>query len=154
MSAVRFRVNGRQVEVTSDPATPLVYVLRNELGLKGTKLGCAKEQCGACAVLVDGRAVLSCNAPVGQFQDRAIETAETENSAVVNQVRRAFVEAGAAQCGYCIPGMVIAVAALMQAKPRGDADIRAALQPHLCRCGTHMRVLEAARALIKAERRT
>jgi len=152
MPATRFRVNGREAEVTSDPSTPLIYVLRNELGLKGAKIGCAKEQCGACAVLVDGRATLSCDAPIGQFANCEIETPETENSAVVDRVRRAFVEAGAAQCGYCIPGMVMAIAGLVTSSaPHGDEDIRAALQRHLCRCGTHARIMEAARAVVKSE---
>jgi len=142
------RVNGLEHEIVSDDATPLIYVLRNELGLTGTKLGCGLEQCGACAVLVDGASTLSCSAPVGQFAGRHIETPETDGNAILQQVRAAFVEASAAQCGYCVPGMAIAGAALLSAQPRPDeAAIRAALQPHLCRCGTHVRVLRALRGL-------
>lgn len=131
-----------------DPSTPLLYVLRNELGLIGPKFGCGLEQCGACAVLVDGRSLLSCNAPVGQFDGCHIETPESDNDPLLERVRAAFVAAGAAQCGYCIPGMVIAATALLRAMPApDDTAIRAALQPHLCRCGTQVRVLRAVRAL-------
>ena len=142
------RVNGVQRQIRCDPATPLIFVLRNELGLMATKFGCGLEQCGACAVLVDGASVLSCNAPVGQFEGRVIETAEATGNSLLDRVRAAFVAAGAAQCGYCIPGMVIAVVALLRANQKPDeAAIRAALQPHLCRCGTQARVLRAARQL-------
>jgi aerobic-type carbon monoxide dehydrogenase small subunit (CoxS/CutS family) len=147
-SMVSLRVNGVSHQIRSDPATPLVYVLRNELGLTGTKLGCGLEQCGACAVLVDGVSVLSCNAPAGQFDGRDIETAEAANDPLLERVRAAFVAAGAAQCGYCVPGMVIAATALLRGTPSPDeAAIRTALRPHLCRCGTHARVLRALRAL-------
>jgi aerobic-type carbon monoxide dehydrogenase small subunit (CoxS/CutS family) len=145
---ISLRVNGASHEVGGDPATPLIYVLRNELGLMGTKLGCGLEQCGACAVLVDGVSVLSCNAPVGQFQDRDIETVEAAHEPTLERVRAAFIAAGAAQCGYCIPGMVIAATALLRATPSPDEQaIRRALQPHLCRCGTQARVLRAVRGL-------
>lgn len=145
---ISLRVNGVSRAIGSDPATPLIHVLRNELGLTGTKLGCGLEQCGACAVLVDGVSVLSCNAPVGQFAGRAIETVEAADNPMLKRVQAAFVAAGAAQCGYCIPGMVIAATALLRATPRPDERaIRAALQPHLCRCGTQARVLRALRAL-------
>lgn len=145
---ISIRVNGVTRQIASDTSTPLAYVLRNELGLTGTKLGCGLEQCGACAVLVDGISTLSCNAPVGQFSGRNIETAETSANPTLTRVQAAFVRAGAAQCGYCIPGMTIAAAALLSANPRPDEGaIRGALQPHLCRCGTHVRVLRALRAL-------
>jgi isoquinoline 1-oxidoreductase len=136
--------------VDVDHSTPLVYVLRNQLGLIGAKIGCAREQCGACAVIVDDKKVLSCNAPVGQFADRRIQTPETTDDPIVDEVRKAFVEAGAAQCGYCIPGMVMAAAALLKSKPHPDeAEIRTGLQQHLCRCGTQIRVLNAVRHLAK-----
>jgi aerobic-type carbon monoxide dehydrogenase small subunit (CoxS/CutS family) len=145
---VSLRVNGVSHHSRSDPATPLIFVLRNELGLMGTKLGCGLEQCGACAVLVDGSSVLSCNAPVAQFEGRNIETVEAQGNPLLERVRAAFVAAGAAQCGYCIPGMVIAAAALLRATPRpDDRAIREALRPHLCRCGTQARVLRAVRTL-------
>lgn len=148
MDAMTLRVNGRNHELRVDAATPLVYVLRNELGLTGTKLGCGLEQCGACAVLVDGKSVLSCNAPVGQFAGRDIRTIEATGDPVLDKVKAAFVAAGAAQCGYCIPGLVIAVSAMLkQTASPAESDIRAALRPHLCRCGAHARVLAAARKL-------
>lgn len=141
-------VNGQAIEVNARESTPLVYVLRNELGLTGTKLGCGLEQCGACAVLVDGKSTLSCNAPVGQFAGRTITTIEATHDTRLEAVKAAFVAAGAAQCGYCIPGMVIAMAGLFeQCAHPAESEIRAALRPHLCRCGTHARVLAAARAL-------
>lgn len=141
-------VNGKRRKIASDPATPLIYVLRNELGLTGAKLGCCLEQCGACAVLVDGEAMLSCVAPVEQFSGSNVETIEAAGNPILEQVRKAFVAAGAAQCGYCIPGMVIAATALFRANSRPDEQvIRQALTRHLCRCGTHWRVLRALRGL-------
>src|SRR5690606_29653111 len=137
-------VNGSEVAVNASPETPLLFVLRNELGLKGAKLGCGLEQCGACAVLADGKKVLSCSAPVGEFAGKKIVTPECADEETLRAVREAFVRAGAAQCGYCIPGMVIAAAALVSAKPDpSEEEIREALQQHLCRCGTHKRVLAA-----------
>jgi aerobic-type carbon monoxide dehydrogenase small subunit (CoxS/CutS family) len=142
------RVNGSDHEIRADPATPLVYVLRNELGLTGVKLGCGLEQCGACAVLVDGKSALSCNAPVEQFVGGDIRTIETRDDPVLDKGKAAFIDAGAAQCGYCIPGLVIAVTALLKQSGRPtESEIREALQPHLCRCGTHARILTAARKL-------
>jgi aerobic-type carbon monoxide dehydrogenase small subunit (CoxS/CutS family) len=141
------RVNGVSHEIRSDPSTPLIYVLRNELGLTGTKLGCALEQCGTCAVLIDGESTYSCVAPVAQFEGRNIQTIE-DTDPVLRRVCAALVAAGAAQCGYCIPGMAIALTALLRSGAAwDDRAIRAALQPHLCRCGTHMRILHAARSL-------
>jgi len=152
MATLMLRVNGWNHEILADAATPLVYVLRNELGLTGTKLGCALEQCGACAVLVDGKSVLSCNAPVAQFVGRDIRTIEAPGDPMLVRVKAAFVDAGAAQCGYCIPGLVIAVTALLkQSAHPVESEIRAALQPHLCRCGTHARILAAVRKLASEE---
>jgi len=146
--SLTLRVNEREHAVGAAESTPLVFVLRNELGLTGTKLGCGLEQCGACAVLVDGVATLTCNTPVAQFAGKSITTVEDASDPVLQAVKRAFVAAGAAQCGYCIPGMVVAVAGLLHAtRAPSEAQIREALQPHLCRCGTHTRILAAARAL-------
>src|SRR3954447_16864586 len=138
---ISLRVNGAVREIRADPATPLVYVLRNELGLTGTKLGCGLEQCGACAVLVEGKSTLSCNAPVGQFAGRDIRTVESTDDPLLQKVKHAFVAAGASQCGYCIPGVVVATTALLKrVRHPSENEIRAALTPHLCRCGTHVRV--------------
>jgi len=145
---VILRVNGEEATVRVDPATPLLFVLRNSLGLTGAKLGCGLEQCGACAVLVDGKKALSCNAPVAQFTGKNIVTPESANDNMLEIVRSAFLEAGAAQCGYCIPGMVIAAAALLHAtKHPDDGEIRDALQQHLCRCGSQQRVFQAVKEL-------
>lgn len=147
--SVTLSVNGASHTVEVDPSAPLVYVLRNRLGLTGAKIGCALEQCGSCAILVDGVSTLCCVAPVVQFEGRDIVTAEgLADHATGAAVQRAFVEAGAAQCGYCTPGMVVALTALLLAERHPDeARIRAALEPHLCRCGSHVRVLAAARRL-------
>jgi len=146
------KVNGAVHEIDADPAAPLLLVLRNQLGLIGAKLGCGLEQCGACAVLVDGEAVLTCNAAAADFQGRDIVTVEGlaggASGGALNAVQQAFVRAGAAQCGYCIPGMVVAATALFDANPQpGDDEITAALAPQLCRCGTHARILAALREL-------
>lgn len=144
---LRLRVNGEEHVIDADPSTPLIFVLRNALGLTAAKLGCGLEQCGACAVLVDGVSTLSCATPAGAFAGREIATCEGLGRAgALSRVQRAFVEEGAGQCGYCIPGLVVAVTALLDADPAPDeAAVRAALAPHLCRCGSHPRVLRAVR---------
>ena len=143
-------VNGSRRRVDADPSTPLLYVLRNHLGLTGAKYGCGLEQCGACAVLVDGAAVLSCTTPASAFEGKAITTIEgLGDGGRLDALQRAFVAEQAAQCGYCIPGIVIATRALLDRTPRpSDAEIRAALDTHLCRCGAHPRVLRAVRRAI------
>ncbi len=150
---MELRVNGALRSVEVDPSTPLLWVLRDELGLTGAKYGCGLEQCGACAVLCDGRKVLSCVAPVGEFAGRAITTIEgLAQDGELDALQRAFVIEQAAQCGYCVPGILIAAKALLDEKPLPDeAEIRAALAPHLCRCGTHPRMLRALRRVL-AER--
>jgi len=143
----RLQVNGRTVEVDSDPATPLLYVLRNDLGLNGAKFGCGLGQCGACTVMVDNEAVFSCLTPLLVVQGREITTVEGLGS-IDNPgpLQRAFIEEQAAQCGYCIAGMMMRAESLLQKNPHpSDAEIRAALEPNLCRCGTHMRILRAVR---------
>ena len=142
---ITLNVNGRDHQVDADPATPLLYVLRDELQLNGAKYGCGMGQCGACTVMVDGAAVFSCLTPVSLLPGRRIKTVEGLGSAEKpGVVQRAFIEEQAAQCGYCISGMVMRAQALLQrnSKPT-DAEIRAELQLNLCRCGTHMRILRA-----------
>ena len=138
-------INGETRRVASDPDTPLVFVLRDELKLKGTKLGCRQEQCGACAVLVDGAPVLSCVSPASMFGGKSIVTIEGIDAIETGRrVQDAFVAMSAAQCGYCVPGMVVAVTALLSGPSRPAPEaIRAALTPHLCRCGSHACVLAA-----------
>lgn len=143
---MKLRVNGEARDVDVDPATPLLWVLRDQLGLTGAKYGCGLEQCGACAVLCDGKAVLSCSTAAASFAGREITTVEGLAAGGLDFVQRAFVAEQAAQCGYCIPGIVIAARALLDANPEpSDAQIRAALDTHLCRCGTHPRILRAVK---------
>lgn len=144
---VTLRVNGREHRVRTEPGTPLLTVLRDELGLKAAKAGCGLEQCYACAVLVDGRAVPSCATGVDAVADAEITTLEGIGTPEApHPLQLAFVEEQAAQCGYCIPGMIVGAKALLDrvADP-SDAEIREALAPHLCRCGTHARIVRAVR---------
>jgi aerobic-type carbon monoxide dehydrogenase small subunit (CoxS/CutS family) len=143
---MKINVNGASHEVDAAPDTPLVFVLRNQLGLTGTKYGCGAEQCGACAVLVDGTAVLSCVRAVSEFAESDIVTVE---GLAHNNVQRAFIAHNAAQCGYCTPGIVIAATALLNRNPKADkSGIRAALEGHLCRCGSQPRILKAIEQLV------
>lgn len=146
---VELLVNGRVERVAADPATPLLYVLRNDLGLTGAKLGCGLEQCRSCAVIVDGEAVTSCATPVERFAGTSITTVEGIGTpAALDPLQQALVEEHAAQCGYCIPGIVVALRALLDRAPNAsDEQVRAALAGHLCRCGTHPRILRAVRRL-------
>lgn len=151
MTKTRLDINGETHNVDIDPSTPLIYVLRNQLGLTGAKLGCGLEQCGACAVLVDGVAQLSCVAPVGQFEGAEIVTVEgLAARGEPGPVQSAFINEGAAQCGYCTAGLVIAVEALRRREPAPSAaDVRAALGKNLCRCGTHAAVLRAVERVLR-----
>jgi nicotinate dehydrogenase subunit A len=145
--AIELNVNGRLLIVNVDPTTPLLYVLRNDLKLKGAKYGCGLEQCGACKVLLDGEALPSCKVPVVEVAGRQIVTVEGLGSVdSLHPVQRAFVEENAAQCGYCTAGLVVGVVALLAENPAPSDDaIVAALERHLCRCGVHDRVLKAVR---------
>ena len=140
-------VNGESRSIKAGPDTPLLYVLRDELGLNAAKYGCGLGQCGACTVIVDGKAVFSCITPVMALDGRKITTLEGLGSAdAPGPMQRAFIAEQAAQCGYCIPGMMMRAQALLDRDPHAtDASIRTELQPHLCRCGTHMRILRAIR---------
>ena len=142
---VKLNVNGASHDVDIDPATPLLYVLRNDLKLNGPKFGCGLGQCGACTVMVDGKAVFSCLTPAMLVEGREIKTVEGLGTIdAPGPMQKAFIEQQAAQCGYCIAGMMMRAQALLEAKPEAtDADIRQALEPNLCRCGTHMRILRA-----------
>ena len=143
--AVTLNVNGSRHEVDADPATPLLYVLRNDLALNGAKFGCGLGQCGSCTVIVDGEAVLSCVTPIMLIEGREVVTVEGLGTIDdPGPMQTAFIEEQAAQCGYCIPGMMMRAQALLQKNPTAsDADIRAALEVNLCRCGTHSRILKA-----------
>lgn len=145
-------VNGRSVEVDDDPHTPLLYVLRDTLQLNGAKFGCGLGQCGACTVMVDDAAVFSCQTPIADIVGRRVTTVEglgtRQRPGVIQQ---AFIDEQAAQCGYCIAGMIMRAQALIgrTASPTED-EIRAALEPNLCRCGTHSRILRAVRRAVRA----
>jgi nicotinate dehydrogenase subunit A len=142
---IKLDVNGRTWEIDADAATPLLYVLRDDLQLNGAKFGCGLGQCGACTVMVDRRPVFSCITPIAALQGRRIVTIEglggIDNP---GPVQRAFIEEQAAQCGYCIPGMMMRAQALLEANPSPSKDeIRRHMNTNLCRCGTHMRILRA-----------
>ena len=143
---MKLDVNARVHEVDADPATPLLYVLREDLQLNGAKFGCGLGQCGACTVLADGEAIFSCITPISVLAGRRIRTVEGLGTAAQpGPMQRAFIELHAAQCGYCIPGMMMRAQALLERKPNAsEAEIRTALQPNLCRCGTHLRIVHAA----------
>ena len=150
MNRISLHINDELHAVDVDPATPLLFVLRNKLGLTGTKFGCGLEQCGSCAVLVDGCSTLTCSAAVADFAGKQITTVEgLANGENLSRVQQAFLDAGAAQCGYCIPGLIIAVTGMLKASANpDDAAIETALAPHLCRCGSHERILTAIDSLI------
>jgi nicotinate dehydrogenase subunit A len=139
------KVNGHDHRIDAEPDTPLLYVLRDELKLNAAKFGCGLGQCGACTVIVDGKAVLSCVTPLMLLQDKQVTT--LEGLGTVSEpapIQRAFMEEQSAQCGYCIAGMMMRAQALLQRNPKASDDqIRTELAPHLCRCGTHMRILRA-----------
>jgi nicotinate dehydrogenase subunit A len=146
---VSLKVNGTVHEIDADPTTPLLYVLRNDLNLHGAKYGCGLGQCGSCTVMINGEAVFSCIVPISLLQGQDITTVEglgtIDNPGPMQQ---AFIEEQAAQCGYCIAGMMMQAQALLQRNPAAtEAEVRRALEPNLCRCGTHMRIL---RAVLKA----
>ena len=148
MPSYDLRVNGlaRRVE-SSDPDQPLLYVLR-ALGLTAAKFGCGLGQCGACNVLVDGKALPSCQLTIASVQGKAITTLEGLGSASApHPIQAAFVKEQVPQCGYCTPGMIVSAAALLGDKPKpSEAEVRAALDGNLCRCGTHVRVVRAVLA--------
>jgi|SRR6185437_1435688 nicotinate dehydrogenase subunit A len=142
---IELTVNGSKHRLPVPESTPLLYILRNDLQLNGAKFGCGLAQCGACTVLVDGEPVRSCSIEVGAVQGRAITTIEGLGSiAKPHPVQAAFITEQAAQCGYCINGMVMSSAALLQRNRQpSDREIRDALANNLCRCGTHARILRA-----------
>jgi nicotinate dehydrogenase subunit A len=145
--ATRITVNGAAHEAQAEPDTPLLYVLRNELGLKGPRFGCGLAQCGACTVLLDGRPIRSCVTPLSAATSAPITTLEGLGSAEQpHPLQSAFLDEQAGQCGYCIPGIIMSAAALLADQPTPtDAQIREALNGNLCRCGSHTRILRAVR---------
>jgi len=142
---VTLRVNGATHDLDADPSTPLIYILRNTLGLTGAKLGCGLEQCGACTVIADGETALSCVKTLGELAGKDITTIEgLATHPVGAAVQKAFVAENAAQCGYCTPGMVSEATALLSRNPNPTREqVIEAMNTHLCRCGSHTRVLKA-----------
>jgi len=142
---VRLSVNGVERAVAADPDTPLLYALRNDLGLKGTRFGCGSGQCGACFVLIDGHAVPSCDTPLWSAAGKKITTVEgLGEDGNLHPLQRAFLAEQAAQCGYCTSGILVRAAMLLSANPRPtEAEVRAALDRNLCRCGSHNRMVRA-----------
>lgn len=138
---ITIHVNGARHRVDADPTTPLLHVLRETLNLKATRFGCGEGTCGACTVIVDGKAVMSCDLPLGQAQGARIETAE---GLADTPLLAAFLDHQAGQCGYCLPGILMAAKALLADDPAPDrARIASALDGNLCRCGAHNRILDA-----------
>ncbi len=143
--AVVMEVNGRMVRFDLPPETPLLYVLRNDLGLNGPRFGCGRGQCGACTVLLDGEAARSCVTPLAVAKGRKVTTLEGLGTrARPHPLQEAFIEHQALQCGYCTNGMIMSAAALLNDNPRpSEPEIRTALAGNLCRCGAHQRILAA-----------
>lgn len=143
---IALSVNNEHHNLTVEPDTPLLYVLRNDLALNGPKFGCGLGECGACTVLVDGVAARACVIPVSVVENRSITTLEglSENGQP-NKVQQAFIDNQAAQCGYCLNGMIMTVQALLNRNPNpSEAQIRNELRHNLCRCGTHVEIMAAA----------
>ena len=149
--AVQFRVNGVHQSVEAPAETTLLEVLRNDLGLTGTKYGCGEGQCGACTVLVDGEAVRSCLTPLSAVEDSNVETIEgQERDGKLSPVQEAFLEHGAMQCGYCIPGMVMNATALLRKNPKAtDEQIVEHMDGNVCRCCGYPQMLKAVRAALR-----
>jgi len=153
---ITLQVNGTSRSVDAEPDTPLLYVLRNDLELNGAKYGCGLSQCGACTVLIDGKAVRSCVTPIGVLGKNAITT--IEGLGTIEQphpLQQAFIAEQAAQCGYCSNGMIMSAKELLDRNPHpSEQDVRAALAGNLCRCGTHNRIIKAVLRAAQANGRT
>jgi len=145
MKNFTLRVNGHERQVKAEPDTPLLYVLRNDLGLRGARFGCGLGQCGACTVIIDGKATRSCITPLSTLGSKTVTTLEGLGSTRrPHRIQQAFIDAQAAQCGYCINGMIMTAKAFLDRNPRPSEDeVRGALAGNLCRCGTHPRIVEA-----------
>jgi nicotinate dehydrogenase subunit A len=154
--AISLKVNGVSRSVAAEPDTPLLYVLRNDLELNGAKYGCGLAQCGACTVLVDGKATRSCVTPIDGLQKSEITTIEGLGTRdKLHALQQAFIDEQAAQCGYCINGMIMSAKELLDRNPRpSEPDVRAALEGNLCRCGTHNRIIRAVLRAAQANGRT
>ena len=153
-TSFKFAVNGQTRSIQSDPETPLLTVLRDDLGLTGSKYGCGEGQCGACTVLLDGAPRRSCVVPISAAAGKSVTTIEgLEQSGRLHPVQQAFLDAEAFQCAYCTSGMIMSSVALLKQNPNPKpSDIAQALEGNICRCGTHPRVIEAVERAAKAAR--
>jgi len=150
MASFTLRINGASHTVSVDPDTPLLYILRNDLALNGPKFGCGLSQCGACAVLVDGKEVRSCVTPVSAVKGDVTTIEGLGTADKLHPLQKAFIEEQACQCGYCGNGMVIAAKALLERNPRPtNQQIREGLNGHLCRCASHNRIVRAVQKASK-----
>jgi nicotinate dehydrogenase subunit A len=142
---IHLNVNNRACTVQADENTPLLYVLRNDCELKGSRFGCGASQCGSCHVLLDGASVPACDTPLWSAEGKAVVTVEGLGTAgALHPLQQAFIDEQAAQCGYCLSGILISAAALLQLNPEpSEAEVREALDKHLCRCGSHNRIVRA-----------
>jgi isoquinoline 1-oxidoreductase alpha subunit len=152
---MKLNVNGNDHDVTAPDDMPLLWVLRDILGLTGTKFGCGMAQCGACTVHLDGQAVRSCVLPVSGVQGRAVKTIEGLSPQGLSAIQRAWIEEDVVQCGYCQPGQIMAAAALLAVRPKpSDTDIDNAMSANLCRCGTYLRIRAAVKRAAELAGRT
>ncbi|MSQ18817.1 MAG: (2Fe-2S)-binding protein [Betaproteobacteria bacterium] len=152
--SISLTVNGKAHRVDAPDSTPLLYVLRNDLGLKGTRFGCGTGHCGACHVLLDGHTVAACDTPLWSAAGKAVTTVEgLAGNGVPHPLQQAFLDEQAAQCGYCVSGVIMTAAGLLSANPSpSDEDLRCALDRNLCRCGAHTRMLRAIKQAAEAMR--
>lgn len=144
MAKFTIRVNGRSVDVEADPATPVLWILRDQLGLSGTKYGCGVGSCGACTVHLNGNALRSCQLPVSAVGRQEVTTIEGLSVNGLHPVQKAWLELDVAQCGYCQTGQIMSAVSLLKSKPNpSDEDIAAFMNGNICRCGTYLRIREA-----------
>lgn len=151
-----FHVNGKQVQVDDDPSTPLLWVLRDSLGMTGTKFGCGMALCGACTVHLDGQAIRSCVSPLSRVEGKRVTTIEGLSSNLTHPLQRAWIELDVPQCGYCQSGQIMSAAVLLAENPKPtDKDIDEAMGGNICRCGTYSRIRKAIHiaAELQSERR-
>lgn len=143
--SIHLKLNGSTRAVQAEESTPLLYVLRNDCNLKGTRFGCGAGQCGSCHVLLDGASVPACDTPLWAVEGKVVVTVEgLGEGGVLHPLQQAFIDEQAAQCGYCLSGILISAAALLQQHPNpSEAEVREALDKHLCRCGSHNRIVRA-----------
>ena len=151
MASFSLIINGEQKTVDTDPTTPLLWVLRDELDMVGTKFGCGIAQCGACTVHLDGNAVRSCAIPVAAINDQKVTTIEGLSKDLDHPLQKAWIEVDVPQCGYCQAGQIMNAAALLERNPSpSDDEIETAMSGNICRCGTYVRIKEAIKTAIKA----